>query len=152
MISRRIGFVFLGVAVVLALALGLWFGAFQRQARQAAPPLEDLSVVVASVPASGTVMAAGSVVSYTVAVAADGLAPPDDCAAGHKRVGGDAVIASVSPLRASPAFHGGGHAHRLQHVPLRIGRQPHVTSRQRQAAGGPAQVGAVLDPPIERHQ
>ena len=148
MISRRIGFVFLGLAVVLAMALGLWLGAFDRQEAEATPPLEDLTVVVSSVPASGTVMAAGSVVTYTVAVTADGPTSTADVPLSIDLSGLTLIGASLSPGTGITCVAGDPIACTVTTV-FAAASSRSVTFQATVSAGGPALVGAVLDTPID---
>jgi uncharacterized repeat protein (TIGR01451 family)/fimbrial isopeptide formation D2 family protein len=83
----------LALAVLAAVALAIWGGAFDAQ-RAAADPL-DMSVAVTSTPASGPV-AQGSVISYIVTVTTD-AAPGVSVLLNVAVSGGEVVTASVTP-------------------------------------------------------
>ena len=64
------GVVVLALAVLAAAAMALWLGVF-RQERAAAAADVGLNVSIASTPISGTTLAQGSTISYTVTVNSD---------------------------------------------------------------------------------
>jgi fimbrial isopeptide formation D2 family protein/uncharacterized repeat protein (TIGR01451 family) len=140
MITRRIGFVFLGLAAALAVALGLW--AFEAERASASPG--DLTVAVASDPASGT-WAPGTLVGYTVTVAADAATAATDGAVtlsialsgvtleGTATGTGGTTCAGTNPILCDvPNFIAPG--------------SKTVTFSARTGATSPALVGAFIDP------
>jgi len=67
----------LALAVLAATAMALWLGVFGQE-RAAAAPDVDLDVSIASTPASGTIMASGSIISLVVTVTSDGATSATD--------------------------------------------------------------------------
>jgi len=144
MITRRIGFVFLGLAAALAVALGLW--AFEAE-RASADPL-DLDVTVTSVPSTGT-WAPGTLITYTVtvhsdaatAVGGDGINLTIDLA-------GVAQEGAVTPTGSINCAVVDTHNIDCNNINFAGNENKMVTFTARAEAGTLAQVGAALDPPI----
>ena len=95
LVSRRIALLPLGLAALLALALGLWLGAFEAE-RAAADPIDMTVDMSGTTPASGTTMAQGSIIRYTVAVTTD-VAPGVSVPLNIALSGGEVVTGSVTP-------------------------------------------------------
>jgi len=145
LVSRRIALLSLGLTALVALALGLWLGAFQAQ-RALAHPL-DLYVTVTSDPTSGAV-AQGSIITYTVTVTSDGAT---SAAGGNITLNVDLsgltlVTGSISGTGISCT---GTDPLACQVDNFSDDSSKTVVFRALVLAGGPALVGAALDPPID---
>jgi fimbrial isopeptide formation D2 family protein/uncharacterized repeat protein (TIGR01451 family) len=148
MISRRFSLVSFAFVAALALALGLWFGVFQRQEAEATPPLEDLTVAVTSSPPESSTLAAGGTVSYTVTVSADGTTTTGDVPLDIYLSGLTLVAGSVDPSAGIACTEGTPIDCTVTTVFSAAGSRSVDFQATVSAGPGPAQVGAVLDTPI----
>jgi len=146
---RRGGTLALALAVLAAVAMALWLGVFSQD-RAAASPDVDLTVTVASTPASGTTLAPGSTISYTVTVTSAEAASAVDgnitlnidldnatyVAASLSVTGGVTCNTAVLPIACQvPNFTAAG--------------SKTVSFSATVGAIGPVLVGAAIDPPLD---
>ena len=142
------GVVVLALAVLAAAAMALWLGVF-RQERAAAAADVGLNVSIASTPISGTTLAQGSTISYTVTVNSD---------AATSAAGGNitlAIVLSNATLVTgsflSPhliACTGAGPID-CQVPNFAAAGSKTVTFRATVGATSPVLVGAAIDPPVD---
>ena len=105
MITRRIGFVFLGLTAALAVASGLWLGVFRQEA--AASPGIDLVITKTASPAEPTLVVQGGTITYTLTVTNVGDTPATDVVIRDIPEAGLTFVsiagASESPAPTAPA-------------------------------------------------
>lgn len=144
LVSRRTVLLTLGFAAALALALGLWLGAFEAERASAQGP--NLTVTVGSTPSSGT-WAPGTLVSYTVTVNASGATSssggtfPLDIISANAAVEGT-VTSPGSTCTVTDTHHIDCEVDDFTGAGAKT-----VTFTARTEAAGTALVGAFVDPP-----
>jgi uncharacterized repeat protein (TIGR01451 family) len=139
----------LALAVLAAVAIALWLGVFSQERATASPGPVDLTVTVTSTPASGTTLAQGSTISYTVSVVSDDAtyAADDDITlnidldnatyvtGSGSTTGGVSCVWAAMPIVCDvPDFTAAG--------------SKTVSFNATVGASGPVLAGAAIDPPI----
>jgi len=141
----------LALAVLAATAMALWLGVFGQDQAAADPGPVDLTVVISSNPASGTDMATGSLISYTVTVTSDVATAAADgditleidldnatYASGSLQVSaGITCDTGVDPIDCDIPDFGAGGGNQIVSFGATVG------------AGATVLVGAAIDPPID---
>jgi len=138
----------LALAVLAAAAMAVWLGVFRQERAAASPGPVDLDVVISSVPASGTAMAEGSIISYTVTVTSD-----DQTSAAGGGITLTIDLLNVT-LVGSPSSADGITCTGTDPINCQVpdfgagGGSKTVSFDARVGASGPLLVGAAIDPPI----